>query len=120
VVGASPSFSNQLHTAVADALKAAGASLWTVELQSRMPSTSSDAIERARVVGDVTTWSGGMNKPVLSRAALPNAFTDVAGAIVNRYDVTYGRPETLIPPSRLSVELRGRKERVTASRWAAE
>ena len=38
-------------------------------------------------------WSGGMNKPVLSPQGVPGAFSDVATAILNRLDVTYGRPD---------------------------
>jgi hypothetical protein len=118
VIDSSPIFSNQLHTRVADALKEAGASLWTIELQQQGgPALSFDARERTRVVNDVTTWSGGANKRTLSKQGLTKTFADLAAAMASRYDVTYGRPAALIPPSRLAVEVRDRSLRVTAPRW---
>ena len=56
-----------MHSQVADALKSAGASLWVVVLQiGGQPMNTSEARERAAVIGDVTTDSGGMSKVVLS------------------------------------------------------
>jgi hypothetical protein len=120
VMDSSPEFSNRRHEQVAKTLEAAGASLWAVELQRGAPAGSLDARERAAVVTDVTTWSGGMTRTVLSRQALERAFTDLAAAMLSRYDVTYGRPSALIPPSRLTVEARDRTLRVSAPRWAGE
>jgi hypothetical protein len=118
VIETSPAFSNVMHTRVADVLKDTRASLWVVELQqSKSPSTSLDARERARVIGDVTTWSGGAGIRTISRQGLTKAFADLSSGILSRYDVTYGRPASLVPPSRLVVETRDRKLRVTAPRW---
>jgi hypothetical protein len=115
---ASPPFSDLLHTRVADGLKEAGASLWTVQLIRSGMGQSQGEIERARLVGDVTAWSGGQNAAVLSREGLDGAFTKISANIIGRYDVTYGRPDALVPPSRLSVEMRDRSLRVTAPRWS--
>lgn len=117
---ASPEFSNRLHTNVADALRDTGTSLWTVELQETAAPRSSDARERLSVANDVTSWSGGMNRPVLSPQGIGSAFVDIASAMLSRYDVVYGRPAALIPPSRLNVELRHRSLRLTAPRWTGE
>ena len=119
VMDSSAALSDLLHTRVADGLKEASASLWTVQLQRNTPQGSTGERERARVIGDVTTWSGGMNVPVLSPAGLEKAFATLSASILNRYDVTYGRPETLIPPSKLSIEVRDRSLRVTAPRWTS-
>lgn len=110
-------FSDTLHPRVADALKEIGASLWTVELQGQAPPNNLPARERAAVVGDVVGWSGGFNKPVLSPQGLVKAFAEISAAITSRYDITYGSPESMIPPSRLSVELRDKTMRLTAPRW---
>jgi hypothetical protein len=120
VMERSTEFSNRVHANVADALEDAGASLWTITLQAPAPPQSLEARERASVVGDVTGWSGGMNTPVLSPQGLQGAFASTASAILDRLDVTYGRPAALIPPSRLSVELRDPTLRVSAPRWAGE
>jgi hypothetical protein len=114
---ASPAFSDILHTRVADGLKEAGASLWTIQLLRTGGPGSSEERERARLIGDVTGWSGGTNTPVLSREGLEKGFAAVSSAIVGRYDVVYGRPEALIPPSRMTVETRNRELRVSAPRW---
>jgi hypothetical protein len=120
VMDTSPEFSNRLHTNVADALQQSGASLWTVDLQRPTPAASLDARERARVVNDVTGWSGGATRTVLSRQGIEKAFVELADAMLARYDVTYGRPAALVPPSRLSVEPRNQALRVTAPRWTGK
>jgi hypothetical protein len=121
VMDSSPEFSDRVHRNVDEALGRANASLWTVQLQhAPARATSPAARERDSVVGDVTTWSGGMNKPVLAAQNVPAAFADVVQAMLGRLDVTYGRPASLIPPKRLSVEARDKSLNVSASRWAAE
>ena len=117
VLETSAEFSNVNHMAVADALRDAGASLWTITLQGRVPGGSLEVRERANVTGDVTEWSGGLNTPVLSRNGLAAAFTSATSAMLGRLDVTYGRPSSLVPPSRVSVELRDRTLRLSAPRW---
>jgi hypothetical protein len=89
-------------------------------LQHTPGRVGADARERDSVVGDVTTWSGGMNKPVLSVQNVPGAFTEVAAAILGRLDVTFGRPASLIPPKRLSVETRDTSLKISAPRRTAE
>jgi hypothetical protein len=120
VMDSSPEFSDRVHRNVDEALGRAKTSLWTVQLQHTPGRPGSEARERDSVIGDVTTWSGGMNKPVLSAQGVPGAFADVAAAILGRLDVTYGRPASLIPPKRISVETRDKSLKLSAPRWAAE
>lgn len=113
-----PEFSNTVATQVADALRAAGASLWTVALeQGPQPVLDLPGRERATVLGDTTTASGGMNIAILSGQGLTSAFTRTAAALNARYLVTYGRPDSLIPPERLEVGSTRRDVRVRAPRW---
>ncbi|MCC7007908.1 MAG: VWA domain-containing protein [Acidobacteria bacterium] len=119
VMDGSPVFSNQRHTDVANALRDAGASLWTIQLQRTGTDDGTAEQERARVVSDVTGWSGGLNVPILSGQALESAFATLSAAMLGRYDVTYGRPESLIPPTRLAVESRNKALRLSAPRWPA-
>lgn len=119
VVEGGPEFGTLRHTDVTDALRRAGASLWTIVLTSREGSGSSDADrERDIVLGDVTTQSGGRNRIVLASQQLPQAFAAVAAALAGQYEVTYGRPDTLIPPKRVDVEARDAALSVLTSRWA--
>jgi hypothetical protein len=124
VAESGPEFSNVQSKNVADALRGAQASLWTVTLQGRgigdNDLSSPEARERARVIGDVTGESGGRNEVALSVQSLPQAFEKVATQLLSRYDVTYGRPERLIPPSRLEITARDRSWKVQVSRWPGE
>ena len=115
-----PEFSSEVNAQIRDALKACGASLWTITLQVGSLATQGAGRERAVVLGDVTRDSGGMNKVVLSPQAIGSAFTTVTNLISSRYLVIYGRPDTLIPPDRIEVTSRRKDVRVRASRWAGQ
>jgi len=43
----------------------------------------------------------------------------VAAKLTNRYDVTFARPASYTPPSRINIEIRDRALRLAAPRWAA-
>ena len=114
----SPEFSPDQRTQVADALKRAGASYWSVSLQVGAQNMGSQEMrERAAVLGDVTADSGGMNKVILTPQSIDSAFTTVAAIIKSRYLVTYGRPESMIPPDRLEITPRRTDLRMRSSRW---
>lgn len=120
VMEGGPEFGTLAHTDVVDALRRAGASLWTVVLASRGGSGSSPADrERNMVLGDVTTQSGGRNRIVLAGQQLPAAFETLAATLGSRHEITYGRPDTLIPPSRVEIQPRDSALTVVTSRWAA-
>jgi hypothetical protein len=116
-----PEFSSQLETQITEGLKSIGASLWVVTLQVDGQSLNSTAArERARVLADTTTRSGGTNDVILTAQALETALGRIASAITSRYAVTYGRPEALIPPDSIDVEVRRPDVRVRATRWAGQ
>ena len=113
-----PEFSNTTHDRVETALAEVQASLWMVVLQSQSTGRESTEVrERSQVIADATINSGGASKVVLSKQGLESAFTNVAAMITSRYDVTYGRADSLIPPSKVTVEVRDKSLRVTAPRW---
>lgn len=113
-----PEFSEDTHTHVEDALRAAGASLWTVVLRDpRGGDQSSEGRERSIVMGDVTRETGGLNKTVLGPETLKPALEAVAAALGAQYAITYGRPDRLIPASTLTVEAPGHGATVLARRW---
>lgn len=116
-----PEFSNLLHTNVATALKDAGASLWTITRQARSQDMGVPEMrERAMLLSDVTTWSGGTNAVVLTPQALDGAFASVADQLIGRLLVTYTRPETLVPPERIEVEVKRPDTRLRVTRWAGQ
>jgi len=117
---AGPEFGTLRHTNIASALQRANASLWTIVLTARGGGGSSDAErERDMVIGDVTRQSGGRNQHILAAQNLPGAFSTLAEQILSRWAITYGRPDTLIPPSTLEIEARTGDRQVLAPRWAA-
>jgi von Willebrand factor type A domain len=121
VADAGPEMTDENHARVADAVKASGASLWAiVRHDANNEDTSSRGRERAIVLGDVTRDSGGLDKTIIGDQGIAPAFGQVAAALASAYDITYGRPDRLIPPSRLSVAARDATQRVLVRRWPAE
>jgi len=120
VIEAGPEFGNYTHQQVRDMLRGANASLWTLVLTVPGGGPSSDAArERDMVLGDITRESGGHNEEVLAIQNLPEAFTKLATQLTSRWEVTYGRPDTLVPPSRLEVQARSADMRVLSPQWVA-
>lgn len=116
---AGPEFSEESHTRIEEELRGAGATLWAVVLHDpRGGNQTSEGRERAMVLGDVTRDTGGMNKNVLGPQTLAPALDSVAAALVSQYAITYGRPDRLIPATRLSVETTDRNATVLVRRWA--
>ena len=113
-----PEFSNASRDQVAEAIREAGARLWTIVLEDRQgPGLSGAAHERSLVLGDVTVQSGGFTKAILNQQAIGAAFESAARAMASSYEITYARPESLIPPSRLQIEVRDNSLKVLAPRW---
>jgi hypothetical protein len=120
VVEDGPEFGTRRHNDVTEALRRTGASLWTLVLTSPRGENDSDANrERNIVIGDVTRESGGRNRVVLAGQQLPDAFAAIAATIASRYEVTYGRPDTLIPPTRIEITAKNAALTVVTSQWAA-
>jgi hypothetical protein len=76
--------------------------------------------ERAKVIGDVTTRTGGRSSMVFDGTALKVRFADVATQLLSQFAVIYGRPESLIPPERLDVKLTNSELRLAAPRWTGK
>jgi hypothetical protein len=118
VAESGPEFSTETRRQIADALRSAGASLWVIVLQNaRQTDQSPEARERAAVIGDVATASGGMNRVTLSGQSLEPAFESLAALLASRYLVVYGRPDQMIPPSSITVSAKRQDVRVLAARW---
>ena len=113
-----PEFSNRRHDVAFDAIAAARASLWVVARQGFSSSTASpENRERAMVIGDVTTRTGGRSAMVFDGSALKGKFTEIATQLLSQFVVTYGRTETLIPPDKLEIRLVNQDLRLASPRW---
>ena len=111
-------YSSHQRSQIITALKNTGASLWSVTLQQGpQPMNTTEARERAAVLGDVTGDSGGMNKVILTPQAIDGAFSTVASIISSRYLVTYARPDALVPPDKLEVTTSRKDVKLFSSKW---
>jgi hypothetical protein len=94
-----PEFSNRRHELVFDSVAAARASLWVVARQGFSTSTASNENrERAMVIGDVTTRSGGRSSMVFDGSAIKGRLTEMATQLLSQFVITYGRVDSLVPP----------------------
>jgi VWFA-related protein len=113
-----PEFSNRRHEQAFDALANARASLWTITRQGFSNNAmSTESRERGSIIGDVTARTGGRSAMIFAPSALKDRFTEVASHLLAQFAVTYGRPESLIPPERLDVRLTRDGYRLHAPRW---
>ncbi len=113
-----PEFSNRRHLQVFDAVAAARASLWVIARQAfGSADLSTENRERAAVIGDVTGRTGGRGSTVFAPSALQDRFSEVSSQLLAQWAITYGRPESLIPPERLEVRATRDDLRVSAPRW---
>lgn len=117
VAEAGPEFSNDNRSMVRTALEQAGASLWTVVLESRDKDLTTEGRERDAVLYDVSLQSGGLSRGAASPQGLDPVFESVGSLIASRYLVVYGRPESTIPPKSVEVTTRRPDVRVSAARW---
>jgi len=119
VVESGPEFSQDDRIRVAEALDNAGATLWVIVLQARGGGLGTPELrERAAVIGDGTIESGGLSLPILSSQSIPQAFGRLQSLLTSRLQLTYGRPDTLIPPEKVEITTRRADLRVLAPRRA--
>ncbi len=96
-------FSNLQYDTVLKALQASGATLHVLSVGMPSASLSDEARNLNMVVAEGTKRSGGRRDQVMAISGLPEALSRVADELLNQYLVTYGRPDTLIPPEKLEV-----------------
>jgi VWFA-related protein len=118
---ATEEFSSRLAQQVEATLKGARAALWTLVLQEGgTPSMTNEMRQRDIVLGDVSRRSGGGRDLLLHRMAIEPQFGELAERLTAEYAVTYGRPESLIPPSQIEVTVKRAGASVQVSRWASQ
>lgn len=111
-------YSPHQRTQIIAALKNTGTSFWSLTLQQgTQPMNTTEARERAAVLGDVTVDSGGMNKVILTPQAIEGGFSALGKIISSRYLVTYVRPDTLVPPDKLEVTTARKDVKLLSSKW---
>jgi VWFA-related protein len=114
-------FSNSSRQQVFDAARASGASVWIVVLQGSGPALeTSEGRERSAVIGDLPRQSGGTTVTILNKQGLPDKMNHLASLLANQFEITYGRPESMIPPSKLELAVSKKNLTIVAPRWTGQ
>ena len=96
-------FGNLHYQTVLEALERSGATLHVLSVGSPADSLGDEMRNRNQLIAEGTERTGGRREQVLADSGLPGVMKKVAAELLNQYVVTYSRPETLIPPSRIEV-----------------
>ena len=96
-------FSNRHYDNVLGDLVTSGAALHVVSLGQPGDTQAEEIRNRDQVVALGTERTGGRRDNVLALTAAASKMKQLAHELQNQYRVTYARPQTLIPPSRIEV-----------------
>jgi VWFA-related protein len=96
-------FSDLHYEQVLKALEASGAALHVLEVGTPADSMADEMRNRNVVIAEGTERTGGRRDLILTPSGIAEALPRVADELLNQYVVTYGRPETLIPPGKIQV-----------------
>ena len=96
-------YSNQHYEAVLKELQKSGAALHVVAIGTPSGDMNDEMRNRGQVLSEGPSRTGGRRDQVLSLSGIPDKLKQVADELLNQYVVTYGRPDKLIPPEKLSV-----------------
>ena len=107
-------FSTRYYKDVLDELKAGGAALHLVLLNTPAGARLDDPSRNRASVFDLGPKnSGGTRDDVLTSQAFEEKMVELAGILKNQYRLVYARPQALIPPDR--VEVSAAREGIEAS-----
>jgi hypothetical protein len=88
---------------VLDALRDASAPLYAVMFGTPSSSLTDEARNRNIVLDRGMTLTGGNREQLLAPSALGDRLKLLANQLTHQYRVTYARPQSLIPPERITV-----------------
>lgn len=98
-----PERSSRHYDQVLTALGESGAAFYSVLLGPPSTIMSQEEIDRDILLERGTRETGGYRERVLAGSALPGRLKQLADELTHRYHVTYARPQSLIPPKRVTV-----------------
>jgi hypothetical protein len=98
-------FSDRPPQVVMEAIGASGATFHVVELQDtdQAPPLNQGVRDRNVVLDRGTSETGGEREIVLANLGLRDVLQKVGRIATTQHEVVYGRPDTLIPPRRVTV-----------------
>jgi hypothetical protein len=98
-----PELSNRQYDQVLDPLRASGAAFHIITIGHSSGSLSDEARNRNIVIDQGPRTTGGRREELLTGMALTGTLKQLADELTHQYRVTYARPQTLIPPERVTV-----------------
>ncbi|MEX2661596.1 MAG: VWA domain-containing protein [Vicinamibacterales bacterium] len=99
-------FSNASYQQVLEELYASGATLHVLAIGPPSSSTSEEIRNRNMAIAEGTEATGGRREQLLAEMSIPGALDKLADELLHQYVVTYGRPESLIPPEKIAVTVK--------------
>ncbi len=103
IMSEGPDLGNRQHDQVIGPLQATGAAFHAITIGRPSGSISDSARERAIVLDEGVTLTGGRREEVLTPMALDSKLQLLADELTHQYKITYARPQSLIPPEKVTV-----------------
>ena len=103
IVAEGRELSYRQYDQVLEALRASSAPLYALMIGSPSSSISDEARNRNIVLDRGTAETGGRRDQILAPSALGDRLSLLAKQLLHQYRVTYARPQSLIPPERVTV-----------------
>jgi hypothetical protein len=99
-------FSTRYYADVLQSLAGTGAQFYAFTIGRPASDLRDETRNRSRVLDEGTRLNGGAWEPLAASMALPARLAQLANQLSHEYRITYGRPESLIPPERVTVEVK--------------
>lgn len=96
-------YSNRQHDQAIDPLKDTATAFYALMIGTPDTGLSPESRERAIVLDEGPRVTGGTHEQLLTSMALTPKLKQLADQLTHQYKVTYGRPDSLIPPERTTV-----------------
>ncbi|HEY7291222.1 MAG TPA: hypothetical protein VH583_15405 [Vicinamibacterales bacterium] len=96
-------YSNRMHDQAIDPLKATSIAYYALSLGQPDSSLRTESRERAMVLDEGPRVTGGYHEQLLTGMALTPKLEQLADQLKHEYKLTYARPESLIPPEKITV-----------------
>jgi len=98
-----PELSTVHHDQVLEPLRASGAAYHAIAMGRPSSSLNDEIRNRNIVLDEGPRTTGGSRDDLLTSMALAGRLRQLANELTHQYKVTYARPQSLIPPARVTV-----------------
>jgi von Willebrand factor type A domain len=103
ILSEGPELSSRQHDQVLDPLRDNGAAFHAITMGRPSTSLSDETRNRNLVLDDGPRQTGGRREELLTSMALDAKLVQLGDELTHQYKVTYARPQSLIPPERVTV-----------------